>query len=79
MSIELLPFSAFALETCTATQSSPSEGETLTLSLRRGRVPDPAAGWLMLEVALNAALDSARAGQHAGVARDAVVPLTITF
>lgn len=32
MSIELLPFSAFALESCAAPAKAPGQGETLTVS-----------------------------------------------
>ena len=35
MSIDLLPFSAFALESCAAPATMPGEGQTLTLALRQ--------------------------------------------
>jgi hypothetical protein len=68
MSIELLPFSAFALESCAAPSRAHVEGQTLTLS-------SLVTGSMMLhatEIALPA-------GERVSVAPAADDPLTITF
>jgi hypothetical protein len=77
MSIDVLPFSAFALESCAAPAMAAGDGQTLTLSLRPGRAGDatPIAGWLSLH-ASEAVVTDAR---HAGIARADDPPLTITF
>ena len=73
MSIDLLPFSAFALESCAAPAVACGEGRTLTLPLRRAGAP--MAGELSL-VASDAASGDMRC---AGIARAQDAPLTITF
>jgi hypothetical protein len=76
MSIELLPFSAFALETCAPAALASGEGQTLTLSLRRGRVAEPMAGQMTLELPLGQLEGDA---QHASIPRTEGTGLTITF
>ena len=77
MSIELLPFSAFALESCVAPAPVPGEGQTLTLSLRAARADaEPMAGWM----SLRAESVAVQGGHHAGVVAGAPgEPFTITF
>jgi hypothetical protein len=76
MSIELLPFSAFALETCAPAALASGEGQTLTLSLRRGRVAEPMAGLMTLEMPIGEHDEDA---QHASIPRTEGTGLTITF
>jgi hypothetical protein len=68
MSIELLPFSAFALESCAAPARTPGDGQTLTLS--------QLATCLLSLRATEVALPGS---QHTSVALLADEPLTITF
>ena len=78
MSIELLPFSAFALESCAAPAPTPGEGQTLTLALRcgRGSSIEPMVGLLTLRAASAAVQGS----HHAGVVAPAEGgALAITF
>jgi hypothetical protein len=78
MSIELLPFSAFALESCAAPAPAPGEGQTLTLPLRiaRSLATEPMSG----RVALHVSTVAVEGSRHAGVVAPAdVLPLTITF
>jgi hypothetical protein len=82
MSIDLLPFNAFALESCAAPAAAPHETQTLTLPLRAARAPgaESVAGRLLLLVAESADAPAASATQHAGiVAPQEAGPLTITF
>jgi hypothetical protein len=77
MSIDLLPFSAFALESCAAPAPAPGDGQTLTLPLRIGRASATPA--LAAQLLLDAS-EEALPGEHVDVLappRDG--PLTITF
>ena len=81
MSIDVLPFSAFALESCAAPGVA-AAGQTLTLSLRLGRSGAAAAmaGRLSLQAPEAVALDARHAAiAHAAIARADGPPLTITF
>jgi hypothetical protein len=68
MSIELLPFSAFALESCAAPARADVEGQTLTLSAL-------ASG----SMSLHAAEFALQGSERVCVAPTADDPLTITF
>lgn len=76
MSIDVLPFSAFALESCAAPAVA-AAGQTLTLSLRLGRTGGAPvmAGRLWLHAPQAVATEMRRAG----IARADDPPLTITF
>ena len=78
MSIELLPFSAFALESCTAPAPAPGEAPTLTLQLAIATTRSglhPMAGTMSTEMGFHIAPNAERA---AILAADAS-PVTITF
>jgi hypothetical protein len=76
MSIDLLPFSAFALESCAAPAAVPGDGQTLTLSLRLGRTtPERMAGRLSLVASQQVTPDV----QHVAIAQREAAPLTISF
>ncbi|HTH79796.1 MAG TPA: hypothetical protein VL593_12525 [Ramlibacter sp.] len=68
MSIELLPFSAFALESCASPARAPVDGQTLTLS-------SLASGSMTFHVTEIALLGSERVC----IAPTLDEPLTITF
>jgi hypothetical protein len=75
MSIELLPFSAFALESCAAPAAEAGEGYTLTVALRVARRAEPMTGQLSMQ-----SFDVAPAGtERVAVARLDAAPLTISF
>jgi hypothetical protein len=78
MSIDLLPFNAFALESCAAPAPAPHDAQTLTLPLRVERAPgESIAGQL--------SWNPAGEPEACVVQRAAIVPppqstpLTITF
>ena len=76
MSIDLLPFSAFALESCAAPAAEPGDGHTLTLPLRLARTTrEPMAGRLLVRASEEMKPDA----QHVGIARREAAPLTISF
>jgi hypothetical protein len=77
MSIDVLPISAFALETCVQPLAVHSLGQTLTLPIRRARnaAADAIEGTLSLQ-----ATSPAPAGTlHAGIVPADGLPLTITL
>lgn len=78
MSIELLPFSAFALESCTAPSAAPGEAPTLTLQLaiatsRAGL--HPTAGTMSTDGNYHIVPN----GERAAILAADASPLTITF
>ena len=78
MSIELLPFSAFALESCAAPAPAPGEGQTLTLPLRVVR--SAGAETMTGQISLHADSPAVQGSRHAGIARLAdTAPVTLTF
>ena len=74
MSIDLLPFHAFALESC-AVPATAGEARTITLSLRPARAAAPWAGRLSVQRWEPAAAEAQRSGIRGGDA----APLTISF
>jgi len=76
MSIDLLPFSAFALESCAAPAAVPQEGQTLTLALR---LRHPAALTMNGSLALPGLQVASPGTARAAVLAADASPLTITF
>jgi hypothetical protein len=77
MTIDLLPFSAFALESCAAPAAARGAGQTLTVSLRLGSsTGEPTMAGRLWVRSLHA---FAPGTEHAHIARTRATPLTITF
>jgi hypothetical protein len=75
MSIDLLPISAFALESCAAPAAATTEGQTLTLALRLARKPAAMSGSLAIQALQVAAPDAT----HFAIAKADASAVTITF
>jgi hypothetical protein len=78
MSTDLLPFSAFAPESCAVPTAAAPDGHTLTVQLRMAKMlaaDEPMAGTIALRASRTASPDCL----HAGVVAADASPATITF